>query len=92
MERVTLMARDGVPVAARVYAPERAARGSVVVGGGQLHCLHVLLLVGLEEGRFCVGLALLQRRQTRSKIPAAPWPMPTHMVTMPYFRFLRRSA
>jgi predicted alpha/beta hydrolase len=32
MERVTLMAPDGVPVAARVYAPERAARGSVVVG------------------------------------------------------------
>ena len=25
----------------------------------------------------------IRRRQTRSKIPAAPWPMPTHMVTMP---------
>jgi len=27
---------------------------------------------------------------TRSKIPAAPMPVPTHMVTMPYFRLLRR--
>src|SRR6059036_2506073 len=28
----------------------------------------------------------------RSKIPAAPMPVPTHMVTMPYFRLLRRIA
>jgi len=30
--------------------------------------------------------------QTRSKIPAAPWPVPTHIVTMPYLRLRRRSA
>ena len=29
---------------------------------------------------------------TRSKMPAAPMPVPTHMVTMPYLRLLRRSA
>ena len=28
----------------------------------------------------------------RSKIPAAPMPVPTHMVTMPYFRLRRRRA
>jgi hypothetical protein len=27
----------------------------------------------------------------RSKIPAAPMPVPTHMVTMPYLRFFRRK-
>jgi hypothetical protein len=25
---------------------------------------------------------------TRSKMPAAPWPMPTHIVTMPYFQLV----
>jgi hypothetical protein len=30
--------------------------------------------------------------QTRSRMPAAPWPMPTHIVTMPYFSWWRRSA
>ncbi len=27
-----------------------------------------------------------------SKIPAAPWPVPMHMVTMPYLRLWRRRA
>ena len=31
------------------------------------------------------GLQIDQVIHTRSKIPAAPCPMPTHMVTMPYF-------
>ncbi len=30
--------------------------------------------------------------RTRSKIPAAPWPVPTHIVTMPYLSWRRRSA
>lgn len=36
--------------------------------------------------------ACILRAYIRSKIPAAPIPVPTHIVTMPYFRFLRRNA
>lgn len=33
MERITLTSADGVPIAARVFAPEGPAQGSVVIGG-----------------------------------------------------------
>ncbi len=40
----------------------------------------------------CKRLLLKEVHHIRSKIPAAPIPVPTHIVTMPYFRFLRRNA
>ena len=36
--------------------------------------------------------ALSKNSQTRSKIPAAPCPMPTHIVTMTYFSWWRCNA
>ncbi len=38
------------------------------------------------------GSRLLLGAYMRSKIPAAPMPVPTHMVTMPYLRLRRRRA
>jgi len=35
---------------------------------------------------------VMRSRQTRSKMPAAPMPVPTHIVTIPYFSLCRRSA
>src|SRR6185369_3443590 len=63
---------------------------------GQLHAvgrldrlrLHVLFSSS-KDNSAPVGLS---SRQILSNIPAAPCPMPTHMVTMPYLRFLRRRA
>src|SRR5439155_18483477 len=43
-------------------------------------------------GRVEVALLHVVALQTRSKIAAAPCPVPTHIVTMPYFRLWRRSA
>src|SRR5690606_11532590 len=39
-----------------------------------------------------IGHACHVRPQQRSKMPAAPMPVPTHMVTMPYRRSWRRRA
>ena len=56
-------------------------------------------LGGEFESRLCdaylttsAKAVLLNSTQTRSKIPAAPWPMPTHIVTMPYFSWWRCNA
>ncbi|KAF4530292.1 hypothetical protein B566_EDAN018434 [Ephemera danica] len=66
------------------------------IGHGLVHgrgeCVLLLGASDLDQRHAVVNAGLDGHVQTLSKIPAAPWPVPTHMVTMPYFRFLRRKA
>jgi hypothetical protein len=40
-----------------------------------------------QRGPESSEISSLPVHQTRSKMPAAPCPMPTHMVSMPYFNW-----